>query len=274
MTKMEFHEQKFASAERYRLARSRYQAGRLAEVVAMATQAVEQPAADGLPENHQGPWLELLGLAWHDLGRPLEAADAIEQASLVSPIANQTRIVLASCYAELQRVDLARDLYLQLALRGELPPGLMLQVAAGLEAIDSPQLAMQVCEWVTEKDESIAQAFYDMGFYSARAGQPLYMTEALTYRALQLEPGNLHYRIGLVSLLVQLNRDDEAIYTLGSFDEDDVEQVTCASCLSRISGLLQRRGFFDLADECEEKATRLRETQTATRSFPPRGEGR
>lgn len=259
MAEAGFSQPQHADADRLRWAWSLYQTGRLDEVVALTSKTLEQPAEDGLLENWQGPWLELLGLAWHDLGRPQEAADAIEKASLVSPISDPTRIVLASCYAGLLRIDLARDLYLQMALRRQLPPALMLQVAAGLEAIDSPQLAMQVCEWITEKDDTVAQAFYDMGIYSARSGQPLYLTEALTQRALQLDPNNLHYRIGLVSLMIQLNRDDEAIFTLGAFHEDDIEKVTCASCLSRIGGLLERRGFFDLADECEEKATRLRE---------------
>ncbi|TWT73310.1 tetratricopeptide repeat protein [Allorhodopirellula solitaria] len=260
-----------APLEQLQLARARYQAGRLDEVVAMATRAVEHPADDGLPENGQGPWLELLGRAWHDLGHPHQAADAIEKASLVSPIADETRIVLASCYAELLRIDLARDLYLQLAIRRQLPPELMLQVAAGLEAIDSPQLAMQVCEWVTEKDETVAQAYYDMGFYSARSGQPLYLTEALTQRALQLDPGNLHFRIGLVSLLIQLDRENEAIYALGNFNEDDIERVTCASCLSRIGELLGRRGFFGLADDCEEKAAQLRAAKIESGSKHPEG---
>ncbi|TWU18644.1 hypothetical protein [Allorhodopirellula heiligendammensis] len=272
MTEMESQLDQLSTDEGLRVARARYQAGRLAEVIAMASKVVERPAADGLPENHQGPWWELLGLALHDFGQPLDAADAIEKASLVSPISDETRIVLASCYAELMRIDLARDLYLQLAIRRALPAELMLQIAAGLEAIDSPQLAMQVCEWVTEKDDSHAQAFYDMGFYSARAGQPLYLTEALTQRAVQLDPGNLHYRIGLVSLLIQLNRDDEAIFALGTFTEDDVERVTCASCLSRISALLERRGFFGLADECDDKATRIREEQSPAPAIPARGD--
>lgn len=50
-------------------------------------------------------WL-LLGAAYHALGRPIEAADSIEKASLIGPIPDQSRFVLACCYAELRRTGL------------------------------------------------------------------------------------------------------------------------------------------------------------------------
>jgi len=217
--------------------------------------------------------LQLLGLALHDLGRPLEAADAIEKASLICPVRDELRIALASCYAQLRRLDLARELYLQLALSQRLSPELMLQVAAGLEAIDAPQLAMQVCEWVTEKNSSFAQAYYDMGFYAARSKQPLYMTEALTHRALQLDPANVHYRIGLVSLLIQLERDDEAMVALEPLSPSDWERVTCASCLTRIAEMLARHGRYRLSKTCSKQANRLRTNKGSDSLHPSRRKG-
>ena len=100
--------------------------------------------------------LELFGLVLHDLGKVAEAADVLERAALIAPLEDVGRIALATCYAGLGRVDLARELYLQLALSRRLPSHLMLEVAAGLEGIDAPDLAMQVCQWVTDGDESIA----------------------------------------------------------------------------------------------------------------------
>lgn len=236
-----------------------YGRGNLDEALTILLRSVGPPESDGLPSPKQGPVLELLGRVYHDLGRPFEAADAIEKASLVVPVSDETRIALASSYAQLRRIDLARELYLQLAIRRQLSADLMLQVAAGLEAIDSPQLAMQVCEWITERDDDVAQAYYDMGIYSARSGNALYLTEALTHRALQLDPGNLHYRIGLVSLMIQLDRDDEAIKALGAFAAGDVDKVTCESCLSRVAAMLERRGKNDLARQCKDHADQLRQ---------------
>ncbi|QDT04955.1 hypothetical protein K227x_33530 [Rubripirellula lacrimiformis] len=216
-----------------------------------------------------GDRLQLLGLVLHDLGQPYEAADAIEQASLIRPVRDEVRIALASCYAQLRRIDLARELYLQLALPRKLPAPLMLQVAAGLEAIDSPQLAMQVCQWITEQDESVAQAYYDMGFYSARSGHPLYLTEALTHRALQLDPANVHYRIGLVSLLVQLDRDNEAYQAFAKLAPSDIAKVTCVSCLGRIADMLDRQGHPPLSSACRTQADRLRVPKRTTANVDP-----
>ncbi|WP_417746264.1 tetratricopeptide repeat protein [Rosistilla oblonga] len=234
-----------------------YHRGEYAEVVGMLQPRSEELSAEEL---------QLLGLALHDLGRPLEAADAIEKASLICPVSDEVRIALASCYAQLRRTDLARELYLQLALTRKLPPALMLRIAAGLEAIDSPQLAMQVCEWITEQDDSIAQAYYDMGRYAACAGQPLYITEVLTIRALQLEPQNVQFRVGLVSLLIQLRRDDEAIRELLLLSRSDLQQVRCFSCLERIAEMLQRHGHTALARDCRAQVARLR---SVDRNDPP-----
>ncbi|MCC9642182.1 hypothetical protein LOC71_07845 [Rhodopirellula sp. JC740] len=205
----------------------------------------------------------LLGLAYHHLGRALESADALEKASLLGPIPDEARVALASSYAELRRTDLARDLFLELAISRRLPPGLMLQVAAGLAAIDSPQLAMKVCEWITESDDTVAQAYFDMGVYSARCGNELYITEALTRRALQLDSKNLHYQVGLASLLIQLRREDEAIEAMTLVNVDNIHQATCFSCLERIAELLSRRERHELASACRTQAKRLRDDASA-----------
>jgi hypothetical protein len=127
-----------------------------------------------------------------------------------------------------------------------------------LEAIDAPQLAMKVCEWITEADDSVAQAFYDMGFYAARSGQPLYLTEALTRRAIQLAPENIHFRVGLVSLLIQLDRDEEALVAFEPLSSVDFPRITCVSCLLRIADMLRRQGLPTLAALCSEQATELK----------------
>ncbi|MEM9827810.1 MAG: hypothetical protein AAF958_14560 [Planctomycetota bacterium] len=229
-----------------------FRAGSLREVVRL----LETNRSDS-EEPQSIDTLVLLGRAYHDLGRPFEAADALERASLIGPISDEARIVLASSYAELRRTDLARELYLQLALSRRLPAELMLQVAAGLSAIDAPELAMKVCEWITEKDDSIAKAYYDMGVYSALSGNALYLTEALTRRAIQLDDANVHYRVGLVSLLIQLDRKDEALEAFSTVDESRVHTIECVTCLQRIESLLRECGQSDSADICQDRIDRL-----------------
>ncbi len=211
-----------------------------------------------LPLRQRAEAFELLGLIKHDLGLPQEAADAIENAGLITPLRDSARVALAGCYAQMEHVDLAREMYLQLALSRTLSSSLMLEIAAGLEAIDSPALAMQVCELIMIQDDCLAQVYYDMGYYSARAGQPLYLTEALTLRALKLDPANIHYKIGLVSLLIQLKRDDEAIRVVGGMNPSDINQVTCLSCLEKIAVLLQQHEFGAMASTCRARVEQLR----------------
>ncbi len=210
--------------------------------------------------------LSLLGIAYQECGQPFEAADAIERASLIGPVCDEVRIALASAYAELRRIDLARELYLQLALSRRLSPPMMLQVAAGLAAIDAPELAMNVCEWITEKDDTVAQAYYDMGVYSATSGNELYLTEALTRRALQLEPCNVHFRIGLVSLLVQLHQDDQALIALGDIEEAKLAAVQSVSCLGRIADMLRRNEHDSLAAACERQIETLHQSNELSRA--------
>jgi len=85
--------------------------------------------------------LVLRGRALLDLGRSYEAADSLERASPIGPISNVARMALASNDADLRRVDLALDLDLQLTLSRRVPDDLMLQIAAGLAAVNAPQLA-------------------------------------------------------------------------------------------------------------------------------------
>jgi thioredoxin-like negative regulator of GroEL len=197
------------------------------------------------------------GTSLHRAGRPQEAVGALEKASQIAPLTDQARVRLASCYAQLQLIDRARELYLRLALSRRLSADLMLQIADGLASIDAPQLAMQVCEWVTERDDSIAKAFYDMGRYSAACGKPLYLTEALMQRALQLEPDNRRFRIGLASWLVQMRQDGEALDRLASIAPGDLSAVQCSHQLEHLADLFRRHGMASFAEACQRRQDEL-----------------
>ena len=205
--------------------------------------------------------LELLGLIRHDQGRSDEAIKAIERAQKLDQVGDRAKIALASCYADRGRTDLAREQFLQLAISRELSPALMLEVAAGLASIDAVQMAIQVCQWAIDRDESNAQAYFDMGRYSARLGRPTYVCEALIQRALQLSPENVHFRIGLASLLIQLSQPSAALTTIRTLRADQIESASCASCLSSIASLLRDHDQVELAGLCERRAAELFEAK-------------
>jgi len=72
---------------------------------------------------------------------------------------------------------------------------------------------------------------------------------------------NVHYRIGLVSLLIQLNRDEETIQALGGLDASQIETARCATCLSRIAALFRRTQRHALAEICDDRVTVLKQPE-------------
>ncbi|MEM6689854.1 MAG: tetratricopeptide repeat protein [Planctomycetota bacterium] len=189
-----------------------------------------------------------------------DAVAAIEQLNRLEPLSDAYRITQARCHAKLGRITEAREEFLSLALGRKITATQMLQVAKGLADLGCPDLSMRVCEWVIESDESHSQAYFDMGVYSAKAGEPLYLTEALTHRAIQLDPTNAKYRFGLIALLVQLGRDDEVAKHCPELEISQVDQICCVDCLKRVKAWAAKTGYQELAAACHEQLADLMST--------------
>lgn len=223
------------TGERGRLAEAWrcYAAGRLEEAEGVGRQLVTRN------EDDAGAW-QLIGLARHDRGKYLSAADALERASLLAPVMPQVRIALAHCYGKLRRRRLATELYLELMVGTPLEAELLLQVAAGLDSLDEPRLAVEACRRAAKRDPDLAQVHYDMGYYAARCGYPPHISEALTRRAIELDPDNVSFRVGLISLLVKLDRFDEASRAAAAIPPRQVASLRCECCRERILALCRQ----------------------------------
>lgn len=254
-----------------------YRRGRLADAHAICRDRIARDPDDGRA------W-ELLGLVFHDSGQFVEAADALERASLLVPVRPEARIGLATCYGKLRRRRLATELFLELMLRGELSPPLMLQVAAGLDQVDEPRLSMEACRRVADADPGYAQVHYDMGYYAARSGYPRHITEALVCRAIDLEPGKMAFRVGLATLLIRWDRAAEAYEMIRGWTDEQWAEITCGCCLRRLAELCRAFGAADRARRClalagdEADATHDRPdepgcTPQDARDVAPEGEG-
>ncbi len=224
-----------------------YRAGRLASVHAVCEERIGEDADDGRA------W-ELLGLVFHASGQHLEAADALERAGLIVPLADEARIALAASYGELRRRRLATELFLELMLRGGLDSTLMLRVAAGFDRLDEPRLAIETCRRIAESDPDHGQVHYDMGYYAARAGYPRHTTDALICRAIDLDPENVTFRIGRITLLIRWDRADEAVAIASRLTDRELDGLTCRCCLERLAGLFRDFGVRDRAQKCESLA--------------------
>lgn len=213
----------------------------------------EITAATVSRDEHDGRSWELMGLAFRDLSKSKSAVHAFEQATLLVPLHPLSQICLAECHAVLGRTELARDLYLAQVDSSADNVDLLLLVAAGLEGIDEPHLAMEVCRKAGAVAPESAQVVYDMSFYAARCGSQASLVEALAWRAVELEPRNVHFRVGLASLLIRLERFSKAYWVVHTLSNEQIQEVTCKCCLERIMRLYLGAGDQERFQHCETR---------------------
>ncbi|MEM8669104.1 MAG: tetratricopeptide repeat protein [Planctomycetota bacterium] len=199
----------------------------------------------------------ILGMSLFELGQVDEALDALEAASLEYPLGWDGQIALAICYGAIGKRSLSRDLLMRCGTSGELDRDQMLRVATGLEAIDEPTLAMEACRQAGVLDPDSARVHYRMSYYSSLCRYPVSVTEALIKHAINLEPDNIHYRVGLVSLLIRLDRDEEAIEAIESFIPSHLDEISCKCCLKRIANLFFDAGDLDRARQAAQRRSEL-----------------
>lgn len=208
---------------------------------------------------------ELLGLVYYDMARTPDAIDALERASLATPMSQQARIALAAAYADSRRYELARDLYLEIAKSTGLGTTLMLEISVGLHRLGGNEAAFKLCRKAIHCDPSVARAYYDMGYYGWLAGCSPEAIEPLIRFALELAPANLQYQLGLVSLLVATNRAEEATALAKQIPLEQYSQITCRCCLERLEKLVQLAGDTARSLACE---TQLAAVSSRTSTGP------
>jgi hypothetical protein len=138
---------------------------------------------------------------------------------------------------------------------------LLLQVAAGLDAVDHPHLAMLACREAARREPDCAQSYYDQGYYAARVGLPASTTESLARKAIALAPDRVCFRIGLAALLVQQDREPEAYELVRGFSNDQIDAICCADCLRKVVSLYQRYADHRRAILCHQRIVSLEMSQ-------------
>jgi tetratricopeptide (TPR) repeat protein len=207
-------------------------------------------------ENDGRVW-ELKGLIHHARQEFDLALSALETAQMLVSLNPAASVCLGQCYGRTGRKDLSRDVLMSLIEDSRLNCELLLQVATGLDAVDSPQLAMAACRYATQRDPHVAQVYYDMGFYAARCGQPPRIVESLARKALSLDPKNVGYRLGLASFLVKAGQTSDALEIVRGFTTDEIERVHCRCCLERVVDLLETAGEYRRAVVCRQRLLHL-----------------
>lgn len=226
----------YAMTDHAQLAQDEFDAGNYFRAIQFAQYALARDPDDASS-------FSTLGRASIRRGEVLVGIDALERSALLCPLSLQARVELAIGYGALNRRRLCRDLLMTIATVDDIETDLLLQIAAGLEAIEEPQLAMEACRQAGKHSPDSADVHYHMGHYAGVCGHPVSVSEALIRHAVDLDPHNLHYRIGLASLLIRVGRKCEAIAVLDRVIPKQLNEVTCQCCLKRIANL-----FFDSDD--------------------------
>lgn len=194
-------------------------------------------ALQSAPED--GRLWELLGLIQYARRQYESAVGAFERASLLVPLTPTARVCLGHAYGQSGRSGLSAEL-LEAAIRDpHMTIPLLLQAAAGLDAVDRTDLALAACRKAVARDPQAAQPYYDLGYYSARCGLPSRLTESLARRAIRLAPERVCYRVGLASLLWKQDRLSEAYAVVSQLSDCQLEQIRCRGCLERIVDLYE-----------------------------------
>ncbi|WP_404306445.1 tetratricopeptide repeat protein [Neorhodopirellula lusitana] len=230
-----------------------FEAGRFHTAIQFSQYAVSQNDEDA------DAWL-VLGMSLIEISEWPDAIDALENASLLQPLDNLPRISLAIAYGAIGHRKLSRDLLMAVATSGTANADELLKIAAGLEAIDQPRLAMEACRQAGKQTPDASEIHYKMGYYAQKCGHPNSVSEALIRHAINLDPQNIHYRIGFASMLIRLGRQNEAITLVDHFIPAKLDEVTCACCLKRIANLFFDSDDIERARMCAERIAKLNES--------------
>lgn len=230
--------------------RDAYEAGELETALALTRRHLARHPDDGRV------W-ELAGLIHYAAGEFSKSVSAIERASLHIPLRPAARVCLGHGYGKLGKNQLARDLLVQLIRDDSVSVPLLLQVAAGLDAVDHPTEALQACRRAAERDPQHGQAYYDMGYYAARCGYESRYTESLARKAIALDPDNVCYRVGLAAHLFRQERTPEAYDVVQSLSNEQIEAISCSCCLKKIVSVYEAAGDYRRVILCRQQLLQI-----------------
>ncbi|PNY34495.1 hypothetical protein C2E31_23055 [Rhodopirellula baltica] len=203
--------------------------------------------------------LVIAGMSYLTVNEINAGIGMLEEAALLRPLPCTVQIELAIAYGATGATELSRDLLMSVATGGQSTPDEMLRIAVGLEAIDEPRLAMEACRNAGAVSPESAEVHYRMGYYAQRCGHSTSTIEALLRRAIHLDPRNIHYRIGLASMLIRLERRIEAMGILDAVIPNELSSVTCECCLKRIANLYFDFDRLETSRLCAQRLQVLRQ---------------
>ena len=168
-----------------------------------------------------------------------DAIFSLETASTLVPLSILGQIALAACYVRTHNLISAECIYEFLATRDDVPIHLLADVAKGLDQVDRPDLALDVCRVASERAPDCDSALFAMAHYMTQLGRPAESILAVVRQAFELRPDQPLYRIDLALLLANSGRLKEAYHLLTEVELDGLLQLHCPPrLLGMLAGLV------------------------------------
>lgn len=236
----------------HRLVRDLYARGQHSAALQRATQWLADHPDDGRMR-------ELEGIVLYAKQEYVQAAEALEEASLLTSLSYAGQCVLGDCFLRTKRRGLAHTVFVYLAAVPELPTSLLPLLAAGLGATGEPARALAVCRDAARRLPDEDEPLYGMAHYMAKLNYPHECVLPLLERALHLSPNCAMYRVALAVIYEKLGRLPEAYEAAKGLATEALAAQRCANCLARLARVFFRAHDWDRYRSC---LTRMQNIQT------------
>ena len=175
----------------------------------------------------QGELWQLRATILHSQANWQEALESIETASALIPLSLGGELVLADCYSQTGKHELALVGYRHLLFRQPLPMHFYAELYAGFRRAGNPALALKVCRKAVDVCPDNDEAYFGMAHCMSELAFPPRQIINILRKVVELAPDNPRYRVSLAIQLLLTKRREEGYRVLTGGKCDIFEAVVC-----------------------------------------------
>lgn len=191
-------------------------------------------ATQGLRQDPDlGSLWQLRGIARYYLGDFRGSVEDFETSLCLCVLNPCSLWCMSASYVELGQYRSARDGLIALLRHKQRPNSLLYPTAGLFSRMGDNELALQSCEELARKEPSSAVAYYGQALFMSRMGYPPLTIRSRLWKACELSPDSIEYRVALGTVLSSSGDFQEAIDVLSSLRLDSVLSSHLASRIAR-----------------------------------------
>ena len=204
-----------------------------------------------------GACWELLGILLHREEQILDAVDALERATTLSPLTTGGQLALAICYGRLKLRESAHSIYAYLTDSGRVPVHILPFTVKALAGLGDFRRALMLCRRAAQRNPECDQALYGVAYYMSKCGYPREVVLPVLDKVVDLAPEIAQYRIALATLYQQLEQNETAVRILSRLTLAQLSEVNCPRCLRRLADLFDTGSESAKRDFCLSRVEML-----------------